>query len=108
MEDKPRKVTRRQPSKGVIGGRPHLEPPKDKLPVIKPERFICGKRYRLIRDFHEEYLPIIYDAKKGDILIFNYPGLGRTSRFYKEKWKDGESALIIMDAKIAFKILVEA
>lgn len=26
--------TRRQPTKGVKGGRPHLEPPKDKPPII--------------------------------------------------------------------------
>ena len=71
-----------------------------KVTVFKPNH-----RYRLTTDYHREVWPLIYDAKKGEILIFQYKTLG-FAQFYKtHPDADGRFWPVMMPAQEAFKLL---
>ena len=83
--------------------------------VKNMKKFEWEKQYRATHDYHHESLPLVYDLKKGDIVIFKGKSFGGTVRFYKalpKKIRLGkgnyrfESPLVIMDAKTAFRILI--
>jgi dihydrofolate reductase len=67
----------------------------------KVERFKPGQKYRVVKDYYGEALPLIYKAKKGEILIFE--GKSLYAHFINVK---GE--LILMSYKEAFKFLENA
>ena len=70
--------------------------------VFRPNR-----RYRLIKDYHREVLPLVYDAKAGEDLIFQYKALGY-ARFYKaHPDEDGRCHPVMMKAREAFAYLRE-
>jgi len=70
----------------------------------RPQTFKRYKRYRFKKDYCKEApYPLKWYAKKGEIVIFDYPGLAGTARFYAES----DSRLIIMSAKDAFEYLEE-
>lgn len=74
-----------------------------KVKVFKPNR-----RYRLTRDYHRENLPLKYDAKAGDILIFEYKTVGGFVQFHKTKPdEDGRWHPVTMKATEAFRLLEE-
>jgi hypothetical protein len=74
-----------------------------KVKVFKP-----GHRYRLTRDYHRENWPLKYDAKAGDILIFEYKTVGGFVQFYKTKPdEDGRYHPVMMKAAEAFELLEE-
>jgi len=75
----------------------------NKVKVFKPNR-----RYRLTKDYHREVWPLKYDAKAGDILIFEYKALGGLAQFYKTKPDDdGIYRPVMMKATEAFKLFEE-
>jgi len=74
-----------------------------KVKVFKPNH-----RYRLTKDYHREVWPLIYDAKAGDILIFEYKVLGGLAQFYKtHPDEDGRYRPVMMKATEAFKLIEE-
>jgi len=75
-----------------------------RVKVFKPSR-----KYRLTKDYHREAWPLKYDAKAGDILIFEYKTVGGFAQFYKtEPDGDGRYHPVMMKASEAFKLLEEA
>ena len=68
-------------------------------------KIIANKLYIFINDFRTEYPPLIYEAKKGDVVeadycCSTYPSLGY-NRFYRKKHS------ILMEPKEVFKYLKE-
>ena len=83
--------------------------------VMNMERFEWGKRYKATQNYHYEAYPLVYDLKKGDIVIFKGKSFGGDVRFYKalpKKIRLGkgnsrfENPLVIIDTKTAFNILI--
>lgn len=79
------------------------------------KKFEWEKRYKAAQDYHYEALPLVYDFKKGDIVIFKGKSFGGTARFYKalpKKIRLGkgnyrfENPLVIIDTETAFRILI--
>ena len=74
-----------------------------KVEVFKPNR-----RYRLTKDYHREVWPLIYDAKAGEILVFEFKAIGGLAQFYKARPDaDGIYRPIMMKATEAFRLLEE-
>jgi len=74
-----------------------------KVEVFKPNR-----KYRLVKDYHHEAWPLVYDAKAGEVLVFEYKSVGGFVQFYKTKPdKDGRYHPVMMKAVDAFRLLEE-
>ena len=75
----------------------------NKVKVFKPNH-----RYKLTKDYHRENYPLIYDARAGDILIFEYKAIAGFVQFYKTKPDDdGIYRPVMMKGTEAFKLFEE-
>jgi len=61
-----------------------------------------GKKYRVIKDFYVEALPLKYFAKKGEILIADWPSLG-----YANLRSEKSNRSVVMSLKEAVEFLEE-
>ncbi len=71
----------------------------------KVERFIHGKDYRFIVDYlYSDYKGDV-QFKVGDVVRFDYPGIGGLARFYTKEV--GVWQLLLIKNKEAFRIFEE-
>ena len=76
--------------------------------MSKVEVFKPNHRYKLIKDYHREVYPLKYDAKAGDVLIFQYKTVGGFVQFHKTKPDDdGICRPVMMKGTEAFKLFEE-
>jgi len=66
-----------------------------------PRSFVIGEKYVLSQDYHYEALPLVYDAKKDEVLEFQGRAVTRL-QFQRTTQPYGA---ILIDKKLAFKIL---
>lgn len=66
------------------------------------------QKYRLKKDYYREVWPLKYEAKAGDILVFEYKVIGGYAQFYKtQPDEDGITRPVMMKAAEAFKLFEE-
>jgi len=65
------------------------------------EKIIVGQKYKFKKDFYRNFAPIVYQARKGEIVMFEGQSLGYAN-FGKENGKS-----LVLNVKEVFEYLTK-